>query len=209
MSLAPQRNDSAPDLHIRTSRHVIIPRRSELWRSATLIAGPRVSLPLNRQLQTSCLVGLGRSPVRTFHARAISPGTQGTMNPPVFDSRPLVGNMCTFLVGTDGWCHAWMMPQARACAVRQRRCRIPRHWFAGRRPPGFDRSTPALSGRPRLPAPGVFATQRAGMPYPAPSQAVVRSQVLDQQTSPGPARERRVACMAPDHAHGWSGQPDS
>ena len=68
MSLAPQRNDSAPDLHIRTSRHVIIPRRSELWRSATLIAGPRVSLPLNRQLQTSCLVGLGRSPVRDLIA---------------------------------------------------------------------------------------------------------------------------------------------
>src|SRR5664279_208278 len=42
---------------------VIIPRRSEWWRSATLTAGPCVSLPLNRQLQTSCLVGLGRSPV--------------------------------------------------------------------------------------------------------------------------------------------------
>ena len=44
---------------------VIIPRRSEWWRSATLTAGPCASLPLNRQLQTSCLVGLGRSPVRT------------------------------------------------------------------------------------------------------------------------------------------------
>src|SRR5664279_1416237 len=43
---------------------VIIPRRSEWWRSATLTAGPCVSLPLNRQVQTSCLVGLGRSPVR-------------------------------------------------------------------------------------------------------------------------------------------------
>ena len=62
MALAPQHNDSAPDLHIRVL--VIIPRRSEWWRSATQTAGPCVSLPLNRQLQTSCLVGLGRSPVR-------------------------------------------------------------------------------------------------------------------------------------------------
>ena len=63
MALAPQHNDSAPDLHIRVM--VIIPRRSEWWRSATQTAGPCVSLPLNRQLQTSCLVGLGRSPVST------------------------------------------------------------------------------------------------------------------------------------------------
>ena len=49
MTLAPQRNDSAPDLHIRTLRVMVtIPRRSEWWRSATLTAGPCASLPLNR-----------------------------------------------------------------------------------------------------------------------------------------------------------------
>ena len=62
--LAPQRNDSAPDLHICPSLVVNIHRRSEWWRSATLTAGPCASLPSSRQSATACLVGLGRSPVR-------------------------------------------------------------------------------------------------------------------------------------------------
>jgi hypothetical protein len=44
MVLAPQRNDSAPDLHIRTSRRGHISRRSGWRRSVALTAGPCVSL---------------------------------------------------------------------------------------------------------------------------------------------------------------------
>ena len=61
-------------LHSATTAHltcinalrvlVNISRRSEWWRSATLTAGPCVSLLENRKPTTAWLVGLGRSPVR-------------------------------------------------------------------------------------------------------------------------------------------------
>ena len=63
--LAPQRNDSAPDLHIRTSVEVNISRRSGWRRSVALTAGPCISLPEDRKPTTAWLVGLGRSPVST------------------------------------------------------------------------------------------------------------------------------------------------
>src|SRR6478736_2799089 len=51
MALAPQRNDSALDLHIRTSRHG---QKSSAQRVVAVghpDRGPCVSLPLNRQFQ--------------------------------------------------------------------------------------------------------------------------------------------------------------
>jgi len=70
VALAPQRNDSAPDLHIRTSRQGQYSSAQRVVRSAHLTAGPCDSLRPNRQRSTACLVGLGRSPVRSAPQRA-------------------------------------------------------------------------------------------------------------------------------------------
>jgi len=72
---------------------VIIPRRSEWWRSATLTAGPCVSLPLNRQLQTACLVGLGRSPLVLRSDRRVSYASPAV--------RQLFGWSDEEIIGTD------------------------------------------------------------------------------------------------------------
>jgi DDE family transposase len=64
MVLAPQRNDTHLTCIYALRVEVNISRRSGWRRSATLTAGPRVSLPENRKPITAWLVGLGRSPVK-------------------------------------------------------------------------------------------------------------------------------------------------
>ena len=90
----------------------------------------------------------------TFHA-PLSPGTQGTMNHhPGFDGHPLVGNMCTFLVGADGVVSRLDDAQTMACAVRAAALPDPGAGSPRRGPPGFDRSTPRCPVGLALPPPG-------------------------------------------------------